>query len=78
MIIYNIRYDGPYEYDKFILNIGQLYNIVYDEKKRYNAHEIHSYLKQLDEIIKDKVVCSGSEIKLMDRLCLIEKDRGKK
>ena len=26
MIIYNIRANGPYEYDKFILNFGQLYN----------------------------------------------------
>ena len=28
MIFYNIRKNGPYEYDKFILNIGQIYNAV--------------------------------------------------
>lgn len=28
MITYNIRYRGPYEYDKFVLNILQLYNAI--------------------------------------------------
>lgn len=28
MIIYNMRERGPYEYDKFVLNILQLYNAV--------------------------------------------------
>ena len=26
MILYNVRHRGPYEYDKFVLNIFQLYN----------------------------------------------------
>lgn len=30
MINYNIRYRGPYEYDKFILNIFQYSNAIYD------------------------------------------------
>ena len=29
MINYNIRYRGPYEYDKFILNIFQYSNAIY-------------------------------------------------
>lgn len=28
MIFYNIRKNGPYEYDKFVLNVGQIYNAV--------------------------------------------------
>lgn len=28
MILYNMRERGPYEYDKFVLNILQLYNAV--------------------------------------------------
>ena len=36
MILYNIRNNGPFEYDKFILNIGQLHNKVLDIKKEYH------------------------------------------
>lgn len=32
MIFYNMRYRGPYEYDKFILNIFQYCNLVNDFK----------------------------------------------
>lgn len=32
MILYNIRKNGPYEYDKFILNIYQIINDVRDEQ----------------------------------------------
>lgn len=53
MIIYNIRKNGPYEYDKFILNIFQLYNLVYDEKKNFGAYEIHNQLNSLNTYIKD-------------------------
>ena len=28
MIFYNMRYRGPYEYDKFTLNVLQIYNAV--------------------------------------------------
>ena len=28
MILYNMRERGPYEYDKFVLNILQLYNAI--------------------------------------------------
>lgn len=34
MILYNFRYRGPFEYDKFILNVFQLSN----EIKRMNRH----------------------------------------
>ena len=30
MIFYNFRYRGPYEYDKFILNTMQYYNMAND------------------------------------------------
>ena len=32
MIFYNMRYRGPYEYDKFILNIFQYCNLINDIK----------------------------------------------
>ena len=30
MIVYNLRYRGPYEYDKMILNILQYHNTVHE------------------------------------------------
>ena len=36
MIIYNFRANGPYEYDKFMLNFGQLYNLCADTKEAWN------------------------------------------
>lgn len=34
MIVYNMRYRGPYEYDKLILNVFQYHNLVLRLKKR--------------------------------------------
>ena len=34
MIVYNMRYRGPYEYDKLILNVLQFHNEVLDMKNR--------------------------------------------
>jgi len=67
MIIYNIRNNGPYEYDKFILNIGQLYNYVEDEKIVYSKHYIHNQLKYLNEQIKELT----KEDSLINKLVLI-------
>lgn len=35
MILYNICKNGPYVYDKFMLNIGQIVNDVRLEEKQY-------------------------------------------
>lgn len=40
MIHYNMRYRGPYEYEKFVLNVLQYAN---------NAHDFTSELNELDE-----------------------------
>lgn len=40
MIVYNIRANGPYEYDKFMLNYGQLHNLVTDMKERYQDSDV--------------------------------------
>lgn len=54
MILYNMRYRGPYEYDKFVLNIMQFVN----ETKRLKGElgdttlaELKAMQKQLMEII---------------------------
>ena len=37
MIVYNMRYRGPYEYDKFILNVFQFHNEMIDLEKTVNS-----------------------------------------
>jgi hypothetical protein len=69
MIIYNIRKNGPYEYDKFILNVFQLKNKVYQHKKDFEKNEIHSKLKFLDETI-DNIIKDDS---CLNRLVLLGK-----
>lgn len=39
MIIYNLRYRGPYEYDKVILNVLQYHNTI---------HEVYESLHKQD------------------------------
>lgn len=53
MIIYNIRKNGPYEYDKFILNTCQIANKVYEQKKNFQNNEIHTKLEVLNNIINN-------------------------
>lgn len=78
MIVYNIRRNGPYEYDKFILNTFQLYNLVRDMKKKLAGHEIYSRLNTLTKEINRKTVPTAGAPVLLDRLLLLEKYRGNK
>ena len=80
MILYNLRYNGPYEYDKFILNICQLYNLVEDEKIKFAAAEIHDQIKKPDEYLK-KIFQLEAESRIntrLDRLLMVERMRGRK
>lgn len=52
MIIYNIRANGPYEYDKFMLNFGQLHNLSQDIKQEFRANDMITYNINLTEQIK--------------------------
>ena len=78
MIIYNIRHNGPYEYDKFVLNTFQLYNLVRDMKKKLSGHEIYSQLDEISKEINRKTVPTAGTPVLLDRLLLLEKYRGNK
>lgn len=46
MILYNIRHRGPYEYDKFVLNIMQTYNEV---KRLLDSFNINSNSKLMEK-----------------------------
>ena len=78
MIVYNIRHNGPYEYDKIILNTFQLYNLIRNMKKKLAGHEIYSQLNTLTEEINRKTVPAAGAPVLLDRLLLLEKYRGNK
>ena len=39
MINYNIRYNGPWEYDKFVLNYYNLWNEILIKEKELNEVE---------------------------------------
>ena len=78
MIVYNIRHNGAYEYDKFILNTFQLYNLLRNMKKKLAGHEIYSQLNTLTKEINRKTVPAAGAPVLLDRLLLLEKYRGNK
>ena len=78
MIVYNVRRNGPYEYDKFALNIFQLYNLVRKEKQNLAGHQICGQLEELDKQLKKKTLPSGKDNALLDRLLLLKLARGNK
>ena len=78
MIVYNVRRNGPYEYDKFALNIFQLYNLVRKEKQNLAGHQIYGQLEELDKQLKKKILPSGKDNILLDRLLLLKLSSGNK
>lgn len=69
MIIYNIRKNGPYEKDKFILNICQLHNKIMEEKTYFDSNEIHLQKEALENLISEYV----KEDSLANQITLIAK-----
>lgn len=51
MINYNIRYRGPYEYDKFILNVFQYSNAIYDFEHDLSSKGAYTTIHELQEIV---------------------------
>lgn len=68
MILYNYRYRGPYEYDKFILNTLQLINETDMLEETLLDNEfgtLDTILKQLDDYIE---VLTGDDSILQEQL----------
>jgi hypothetical protein len=61
MILYNIRHRGPFEYDKFILNILQVSNETKRLLKRFNATADSTIPKQQEQIDKLLDALSGEK-----------------
>lgn len=57
MIFYNMRERGPYEYDKFVLNILQLYNSInlIELEELQNVSEMTSSLLAINKELNNKL-----------------------
>lgn len=53
MINYNIRYRGPYEYDKFILNVFQYSNAIYDFENDMTNKGAYTTIKEIADTVDD-------------------------
>ena len=53
MINYNMRYRGPYEYDKFILNIFQYSNAIYDFENDLSENSTFDTINGIRETVDD-------------------------
>lgn len=52
MITYNMRYRGPYEYDKFALNILQYINLVKDITSSVNKNAENNLVSKSEKLAK--------------------------
>ena len=52
MITYNMRYRGPYEYDKFTLNILQYINLVKDITSSVNKNAENNLVSKSEKLAK--------------------------
>lgn len=55
MILYNMRHRGPYEYDKFVLNILQIYNGINlaETNEMYDNAQKRDSLKAIENSINE-------------------------
>ena len=53
MIHYNMRYRGPYEYEKFILNVLQYSNNAHDFSSEVNGLEEYETLQEIQDNVTD-------------------------
>ena len=70
MIIYNIRKNGPYEKDKWLLNIYQLHNLIKKTKTEFKDSKIHKQLENLKMIIQENCM----ESSMANKIILLEKE----
>lgn len=53
MIHYNMRYRGPYEYEKFVLNVLQYSNIAHDFTSEIDSIKEYQTLKEIEATVTD-------------------------
>ena len=63
MIFYNMRYRGPYEYDKFVLNVFQYCNLIneikHDTKGTSSFKTLHDLQQEVDILFDNTTGIDG-------------------
>lgn len=63
MIFYNMRYRGPYEYDKFVLNVFQYCNLIneikHDTKGTGSFKTLHDLQQEVDMLFDNTTGING-------------------
>lgn len=72
MILYNYRYRGPYEYDKFVNNVLQFYNETRYLENKLLKHEYSTLQQCLEELDNIVDVLTGENCKLQQQLLISE------
>lgn len=72
MILYNIRHRGPYEYDKFVLNILQTSNEVKRLLKTFRS-ESNSEIIQKKESLRSYIDALSNEAGVLENILLAQK-----
>lgn len=70
MILYNMRYRGPYEYDKTVLNVFQFHNEILSMTK-----ELEEQNEQNIKLIQDKIEALFQELDSFSNRILIARER---
>ena len=75
MILYNVRYRGPYEYDKFVLDIFQACNETKRLQKKFLATSIDTVGRK-QQMLREIAEALGGEKGLLQEVLLMELGRG--
>lgn len=70
MILYNMRYRGPYEYDKTVLNVFQFHNEILSMTK-----ELEKQNEQNIKLIQGKIEALFQELDSFSNRILIARER---
>ena len=70
MILYNMRYRGPYEYDKTVLNVFQFHNEILSMTKELEEQNEHNI-----KLIQDKIETLFQELDSFSNRILIARER---
>lgn len=75
MILYNVRYRGPYEYDKFVLDIFQACNETKRLQKKFRV-TTDDTIGRKKQVLREVAEALGGEKGLLQEVLLLELGRG--
>ena len=68
MIVYNMRYRGPYEYDKLVLNVFQYHNLILRLKQEMQGEDCK--LKEFTDLVEK----AGQKIEAITSQMMVHKE----